>query len=137
MNSLILRTAVSILKPILLVVSVIFLFQGHHVPGGGFVGGLVAASAFVFHALAYDVASARRRVAIDPHMLIGSGILVAGGSGLFQMLAGKPFMTGVWIKKTVWGNLAIEFGTPALFDIGVYLVVLGTTLLIFFNLKED
>ena len=104
MNSLILRTAVKILNPILLIVSVIILFQGHHVPGGGFVGGLVAASAFVFHALAYDVPSARRRVRADPHALIGSGLLVAGGSGFFQMFGGAPFMTGLWFKKTQIGR---------------------------------
>ena len=134
MNSLILRKAADILTPILLIASFYLLSRGHYAPGGGFEAGLLAASAFVFQALAYDVASARRHLRVEPHFLIGCGLLVAAGSGIFQIFLGLPFMTAFWITVPFIG---IELGTPELFDVGVYLVVLGTTLLIFFNLKEE
>ncbi len=137
MNSLILRIAVTILKPLLLVFSLLLLLQGHQSPGGGFVGGLLAASAFVFHALAHGTASARKQLRAEPHLLIGSGLLLAAGSGLFQMAGGLPFMTGIWLKAKLFSGWTLEIGTPFLFDVGVYLVVLGTALLIFFNLKEE
>lgn len=137
MNSLILRKAAIIMKPLLLIAAFYLLLCGHQAPGGGFVAGLIAAAAFVFHALAYDVASARRQLRVEPHFLIGAGLLLAGGSGFFQIFKGVPFMTGVWIKKTLWTGMTVELGTPALFDVGVCLVVLGASLLIFFNLKED
>ncbi len=137
MNSLILRKAADILSPVLLIASLYLLFRGHYAPGGGFEAGLLTASAFVFHALAYDVASAKRKLRAEPHFLMAIGLLLAAGSGLFQMFSGLPFMTGLWFKATLWQGFSVDLGTPELFDIGVYLVVLGTALLIFFNLKED
>jgi multicomponent Na+:H+ antiporter subunit B len=125
------------MKPLLLIFALYLLLTGHQAPGGGFVAGLVAAAAFVFHALAYDVVSARRQLRVEPHFLIGAGLFLAAGSGFFQIFKGVPFMTSVWIKKTIWTGMTVELGTPTLFDLGVCLVVLGASLLIFFNLKED
>lgn len=137
MNSLILRKAADVLGPVLLIVSFYLLLRGHYAPGGGFEAGLLTASAFVFHALAYNVASAKRKLRVEPHFLIASGLFLATASGLFQMSQGLPFMTGLWTEITLWPGFSMDLGTPTFFDVGVYLVVWGTTLLIFFNLKED
>jgi multicomponent Na+:H+ antiporter subunit B len=137
MTSLIVKKAANILNPVLLVASLYLLLRGHYAPGGGFEAGLLAASAFVFHALAYDVASARRHLKLEPHFLIACGLLLAAGSGIFQMFVDLPFMTGLWFRVNLWHGFAVDLGTPEVFDLGVYCVVLGTTLLIFFNLKED
>lgn len=134
MTSLILSTATRYLLPLLLLFSVFLLLRGHNEPGGGFVGGLVVAAAFALYAIAYDVATARRVLGIDPRALIGLGLLVAVASGLRSVVAGLPFMTGVW------GNFVVpllgKVGTPLLFDIGVYLVVIGAMLTIIFSLAE-
>lgn len=137
MNSLILKKAADIINPVLLILSVYLLLAGHQSPGGGFEAGLLTASAFVFHSLAYDVTSARRKLRVEPHFLIAYGLLLAAGSGFFQMFNKLPFMTGVWFDVTLWPGASFYLGTPVIFDLGVYLVVLGTTLLVFFNLKED
>lgn len=137
MNSLILRKAAIVMKPLFLITALYLLFCGHQSPGGGFVAGLTASAAFVFHALVYDAESARRNLHVEPHFLIGSGLLVASGSGFAQIFFDKPFMTGVWFKKSLWTGMTVEIGTPAIFDVGVCLVVLGTSLMIFFNLKEN
>jgi multicomponent Na+:H+ antiporter subunit B len=60
MNSLILLEASRLLKPLLMVVSVLVLFRGHNEPGGGFVGGLLAAAAFSLQAISSGVSAARR-----------------------------------------------------------------------------
>lgn len=134
MPSLILATAVRYLLPLLLLLSIFDLLRGHNAPGGGFVGGLVAAAAFALYALAFDVPQARRVLRVDPLQLIGGGLLTAAASGLPALLQGRPFMTawwGPWLLPVLG-----KMGTPVLFEIGVYLTVLGVTLLIIFSLAE-
>lgn len=134
MNSLILSTATRYILPLLLLFSLFLLLRGHNEPGGGFVGGLVAAAAFALYAIAYGVRTARRVLGVDPRTLIGVGLLVALGSGVLGLALGAPFMTGLWSEYAV--PILGKVGTPLLFDIGVYLVVIGVTLTIIFALAE-
>lgn len=136
MNSLILRTAVRFLMPLLLLFSVFLLVRGHNQSGGGFAGGLVAASAFALFSLAYNAAEARRVLRIPTALFIASGLLIAVLSGLIGLLAGRPFLTGLWTYVFIPGIGNLEVGTPVLFDIGVYLLVFGITLTMVFSLEE-
>ena len=97
MTSLILRTATRVLMPLLLLFAVFLLLRGHNAPGGGFVGGLVVAAAFVLYAIAYGVQAGRRALRVDPATLLGAGLLVALGSGNTAVLLGRPFLNAVWI----------------------------------------
>lgn len=137
MNSVILRTAARFLIPLLVLFSIYTLFRGHNQPGGGFAGGLLAATAFALYIFAWDAAAAKRALGLDPHALIGTGLLVALGSGVFSMLAGRNFMTGLWAKLPVREESNLALGTPVVFDIGVYLVVVGSTILIVTSLTEE
>jgi multicomponent Na+:H+ antiporter subunit B len=137
MRSLVLRTATRYMQPILLLFSVFLLLKGHNEPGGGFAGGLVAASAFALYAIAYSVDEARENLRVAPQTLIGLGLLLALGSGVVAMLLGQPFMTGQWGEVTLPGFGKVALGTPVLFDVGVYLDVVGVTLLIIFSLAEE
>jgi multicomponent Na+:H+ antiporter subunit B len=136
-NSVILITTSRLLRPLLLAFSLFVLMRGHNEPGGGFAGGLLAASAFTLQALCLGVASARRALRIEPHTLMGAGLLLAAGSGIPTLAEGEPFLTGRWtgIAAPFDGEIAVS--TTLLFDIGVYLVVLGVTLLIVFTLIEE
>lgn len=136
MNSLILRTAVRFLMPLLLLFSIFLLVRGHNQSGGGFAGGLVAAAAFALFSLAYNAAEARRVLRVSPALLIASGLLAAVTSGLIALLAGQPFLTGLWTYISIPGGDSLEVGTPVLFDIGVYLLVFGITLTMIFSLEE-
>lgn len=137
MFSLVLRTAIRYLLPLMLLFSVFLLLRGHNEPGGGFTGGLVAAAAFALYALANGVRAARSILQLDVHTLMGAGLLLALGSGLVSWLVGLPFLTGVWgALNTPW-RVVIELGTPMFFDIGVYLVVLGVALMILLTLAEE
>jgi multisubunit Na+/H+ antiporter MnhB subunit len=135
MSSVLLVTATRLLVPLLLVFSVFLLWRGHHEPGGGFVGGLVAATAFVLVALAEDVAAARRVLRVAPAQLLASGLAVAVVSGLAGLAVGRPFLTGLWAKGEDGAGLAL--GTPLLFDVGVYLTVLGVVTSTLLSLMED
>lgn len=135
-SPLILRVAADHVKPVLIIFSIYLLMKGHNEPGGGFVGGLVAASAFLLHLIAYGEASARKQLPVVPHILMGVGLIVAAGSGLSPLFLGLPLFDGLWFKVPLWPGAYIKLGTPMFFDIGVYLVVLGTMLVTFFNLKD-
>ncbi len=136
MPSLILRTSTRFLLTLLLLFSVFLLLRGHNEPGGGFVGGLFGAIAFVLYALAYSPAEARTALMVDPRSLVGTGLLIAAGAGALPLLMGQPFLTGLWHDvHTPLGEL--HLGTPVFSDIGVFLVVLGVTLTIILALIED
>ena len=137
MSSLILRTAARFLIPLLVMFSIYTLFRGHNQPGGGFAGGLLAATAFSLYLFAWDAPRARAAVGIDPHILLGSGLLIALASGLLSLFDGDAFLTGRWAKLPVSEQSGFALGTPVIFDIGVYLVVVGCALLIITSLAEE
>jgi multicomponent Na+:H+ antiporter subunit B len=119
---------------LLLLFSVFMLLRGHNEPGGGFVGGLLAAGAFALYMLAYDVEAARRLLRVNPMTLVGVGLLLAAASGTIAVRAGRPFLTGLWYPEPIPGIGKIS--TVLAFDVGVYLVVVGTALLVVFTLAE-
>jgi len=136
-TSLILSTASRLLLPLFLVFSIFILLRGHNEPGGGFVGGLIAAAAFALHAIAYDVEKTRTLLAIDTRSLIVLGLLLAMSSGMISLFLGEPFLTGQWMKVSFWPIGELDLGTPLFFDIGVYLTVVGVTLTIVLSLAEE
>lgn len=138
MNSVILRVATRLLLPVILLFSVVVLLQGHNKPGGGFIGGLLAATALALHALAFGVVATRRLLRVDLTAVIGAGLLVAAASGLLGVFAGAaPFLTGVWGYVPLPGFGEVKVGTPLLFDAGVYLVVVGIATLMALSMLED
>jgi multicomponent Na+:H+ antiporter subunit B len=137
MTSLVLRTATRLLVPLLLLFSIFLLLRGHNLPGGGFAGGLLAATAFALVALAYDAETARYSLQVDPHSLVGFGLILAGGSGVASLLLGRPFLSGLWLDLPLpWGG-ELHIGSALFFDIGVYLVVAGVVLMIVLALSEE
>jgi multicomponent Na+:H+ antiporter subunit A len=125
------RTAARLLMPLLLLFSVFLLLRGHNEPGGGFVGGLVAAAAFALYSIAFGVKRARQALLVRPMTLLGTGLLIALLSGVPAVLRGQPFLTAGWMSGPV------PLGTPALFDLGVFLVVAGVVLMMLFSLAEE
>jgi multicomponent Na+:H+ antiporter subunit B len=137
MSSLVLRVSTRFMLPLLLLFSVFLLLGGHNEPGGGFSGGLVASSAFVLYGFAFGVPEARRVLTLEPHTLLGVGLLIAVGSGSAGLLAGRPLMTSLWVQLALPGLGKLDLGTPLLFDVGVYLVVVGVVLMIILPLVEE
>jgi multicomponent Na+:H+ antiporter subunit B len=136
MISIILRTATKFLLPLLLLFSIFLLLRGHNEPGGGFVGGLVAAAAYILYALAYNVPSTLAALRLAPRTFIGIGLLIAGASGAVPLLLGRPFLTAIWLD-VLPGVGVLDIGTPLVFDLGVYITVLGVVLTIVLSLAEE
>ncbi len=135
MPSVILRSAAVFIPPLTGLLALFMLLRGHNEPGGGFIGGLLMALAFVVVMLAYDVRTARQLLRVDPRTLIGAGLLLAALSGVAALFAGQPFMSGLWWPQPIPG--IGKLSTILLFDTGVFLVVWGAALLIIFTLNED
>ena len=134
-SSLMLTSAARILIPLLILYALFLLWRGHNAPGGGFVGGLIAASAFVLYTLTAGVAAGRHALWIDPSTLLSGGLAIALISGLPALAQGHPFMTAVWTTLHI-GSIELALGTPLLFDVGVFLAVTGVVLTIVFTLAD-
>ena len=135
MKTLILRTAANYLLPLLLLFSIFILLRGHYEPGGGFLGGLIAAIAFVLHAFANGYTNTLKLLRIHPGVLVPVGLMISVLSGLLPMMLGDSFLTGLWFPYPV--PVIGMIGTALFFDIGVFLVVYGITLTILFTISES
>lgn len=133
MSSIIVRSTTRVLIALLVLFSIFLLLRGHNVPGGGFIGGLVGAAAFALYAMSYGAAAARYVLRFDPWFIVAVGLLTAVLSGLLSVFMGEPFLTGQWLTLPV---AKLKLGTPLLFDIGVYFVVIGVVLKMIFSLEE-
>jgi multicomponent Na+:H+ antiporter subunit B len=136
MQSLILRTTGHFLLPLLLLFSVFLLLRGHNEPGGGFIGGLVAASGIVLNLFAMEIKSAKSVLRVDPRHVLGLGMTLAVLSAVPAAFLGQAFFTAQWLTFEIPAMAEVKVGTVLLFDIGVYLVVIGAVLTIMLSLAE-
>lgn len=125
MQTLIFRTAAPYLTGLMLMFSVFVLLRGHNDPGGGFIGGLIATAAFAIHGIAFGVPTVRRALYFHPMAIAGFGLFAAAIAGLPSLGFGVPFLTGLWSSPQIFG-VSVDLSTVMLFDIGVYLVVVGS-----------
>lgn len=136
MNSLILQIASKYIRWLLVFFAILALLRGHNHPGGGFIGGLLVALAIVYYSLAFNLRKMQEELTIKPQGYIALGmtlILISVFPSLFQNMT---LMTGVWISFYLPILGEIKLGTPFLFDIGVFLAVIGVTLMFFFSLTR-
>ena len=125
MRTLIFRTIAPALTSLMLLFSVFVLLRGHNDPGGGFIGGLIAVSAIAIYGIAFGVAGARRALHFHPLAIAGAGLLLSAASGLPSLAERVPFLTGIWTTVQLFG-VSVDLSTVMAFDIGVYLVVVGS-----------
>jgi multicomponent Na+:H+ antiporter subunit B len=136
MNTLILRTIVPLLTGLMVIYSIVVLLAGHNEPGGGFIGGLIAASAFALYGIACGVAPVRRALYFHPVSIAAFGMLLSALSGVISFYKGVPFLTGLWWFPEIAKGVEVPLSTPLMFDIGVWLVVVGSLVTIALALEE-
>lgn len=135
MKTIIFKTASSYLLPILFLFSVFILLRGHYLPGGGFVGGLIASIAYVLHSFANGLEKTKGIIKFHPGFLMPVGLSISLLSGMAPLLHDMPFMTGLWAHEAI--PVLGYIGSALFFDIGVYLVVVGVVLTIIFTISES
>ena len=136
MNTIIFRTAAPLLVATMLVFSVYVCLRGHNEPGGGFIGGLIAASSIAILGMASGAEKAREALKVDPLSIAGFGVFIAALSGVASLFIDAPFMTSIWLYLEL-GDTTVPLSTPMVFDIGVYLVVFGTLSAVALALEGD
>jgi multicomponent Na+:H+ antiporter subunit B len=134
-DSLMLRTVAKVMLPALLLVSLFLLVRGHNLPGGGFIGGLLGAAGIILQIVAFGPERARAMIPVDYLRLAAFGVVFAALWGLPGLVVGQPFMQAFWIEQPVPG--IGKLGTPVLFDVGVYLAVIGVTAQLGLVLAEE
>ncbi|WP_458526718.1 monovalent cation/H+ antiporter subunit A [Onishia taeanensis] len=124
------------LLPLALLVSVFIFLRGHNQPGGGFIAGLVTAVALILVYMARGVEWTQSRLDFPYQPVAIGGVAVATLTGLGSWLFGRPFLTSAFghFKLPLIGEF--ELATAMLFDLGVYLAVVGATLMILANLGK-
>lgn len=125
----IMESLVRLLMPIMLLVAVYILLRGHNLPGGGFIAGLIAAVAFIVQYMANGIEWTSNRLGFGKHFLIGCGALIAGVTGMASKIFGYPFLTSAFthVNWPIVGEF--EIASSIAFDMGVFLVVVGATLM--------
>ena len=135
MRTVIFRFTAPYLTSLMVLFSVFVTLRGHNEPGGGFIGGLIAASAFAIYGIACGVAPVRRALYFHPMTIAASGLTLAVLAGCASFFVGQEFMTGLWTFPWILGG-DVGIATPVFFDIGVYLVVVGAISSIALGLEE-
>jgi multicomponent Na+:H+ antiporter subunit A len=127
-RSVVLEVTTRILFHTIVVFSLYLLFSGHNHPGGGFAGGLVAGTALVLRYLAGGRYELGEAAPVDPGLLLGLGLLVAGGSGIVGLVLGGEVLESVILEFTLPVLGDVKLVTSLFFDMGVYAIVVGLVL---------
>ena len=128
--------ATRVMMPIALMVGVYIFLRGHNQPGGGFVAGLVVSIALLMQYMASGFGWTQRRQRIEYHSLIGWGVLVAGLTGAAAWFYSAPFLTSLYGYIDLPPIERFGIGTAFLFDLGVFLAVLGAVMLMLNSLSR-
>lgn len=135
MNTVILRTMAPWLVGIMMVFALSICLRGHNEPGGGFIGGLIAAAAMAVLGISAGAPAVRQALRLDPLAIAGSGVLLAAASGLVSAFNAAPYLTAFPVTLAI-GQFELAVMTPAIFDIGVFLAVFGSITGVLLGLEE-
>ncbi|MFP4146178.1 MAG: Na+/H+ antiporter subunit B [Halorhodospira sp.] len=135
-SSLILQTMTRLLLPLQLLFSVFMLLRGHDLPGGGFIAGLVASGGVILFLFAFGVPATKALLRVDPRSVAGVGLLLAVISALPAVFRGQPVFTAQWWEPVLPFIGSVKLSSPLIFDVGVYLTVIGAMLTIVISLAE-
>lgn len=118
-----------VIMPIVLLVGFYIFLRGHNEPGGGFIAGLIVSIAVVMQYMASGFNWASARLRYPYHGVIGAGVLIAGLTGIGSWFVSKPFLTSDFTYVRIPPFEKFELATAALFDLGVFLAVVGAVML--------
>ncbi|MFD1779438.1 MULTISPECIES: Na(+)/H(+) antiporter subunit B [Fredinandcohnia] len=136
-NDVIIRSITKIAVIIIFTFAINLFISGHHHPGGGFIGGLTFSAGLVLLFLTFDIETVRKNLPLDFKVVAAVGVLIAVGTGVGSMLFDEPFLTQTfgYIELPVFGET--ELASAVLFDVGVALAVIGTSLTIIMSIGDD
>lgn len=136
-NDLILRVATNLIAFILFAFAIYLFLAGHNAPGGGFIGGLMTAAAIVLMYMAYGWEAVNKIIPVNFRYLTSVGLAVATLTGVASFLFGQPFLSHTFAYFHIPLLGETELATALLFDLGVYLTVVGIAMTIILSIADD
>lgn len=138
MSSILLRTAVKLIFPLVLIFAAYTALKGHNEPGGGFIGGLMGAVAFLLYRMAHGRNALVTLMPFHPRLLVALGLALAYLTAMVPMFFGQPMMTSLVIDELSIGfGQKIHFASAVFFDTGVLMVVIGVSVGMIQRLNEE
>lgn len=136
-NDVILRGVTKVAVVVIFTFSIYLFFSGHHNPGGGFIGGLGFTAAITLLFLAYDIDTVKENISVDFKVVAAIGVLIAVATGAVSMFFNAPFLTQAfdYFQLPIFGKT--ELATAVLFDVGVALAVIGTSVTVILTISGD
>ena len=136
-SNLMLHSIIRVVTFVLLAFSIYLFFAGHNNPGGGFIGGLMTASALLLMYLGFDMKRIKKAIPFNFTTMIAVGLLVTLGTAVSGMLFGHPFLSQFYeyVQLPILGKTGLATSLP--FDLGIYLVVVGIAMTIILAIAED
>lgn len=126
MRSVLLQTTTRLAYPIIMTFALFMLFRGHNFPGGGFIGGLLASAGMLTVYIAFGMGQGDRLYGSYYRIIASVGLFCAAVAALVPMFNGLPFLTSMFWRVTIPFVGEFDASTVLLFDLGVFLVVVGT-----------
>lgn len=134
---MILQTITKIVVFIILTLALYLFFSGHNAPGGGFVGGLILASAIILLFLAFDIETVTKSIPLDFKLVAATGVLIVVLTGLGSLIFDVPFLSQTFAYFDLPGLGQTELSTVTIFESGVALTVVGVVVTIILTISED
>ncbi|MDR7078480.1 multicomponent Na+:H+ antiporter subunit B [Neobacillus niacini] len=136
-NDVIIRSVTKVAVVIIFTFAINLFVSGHHFPGGGFIGGLAFSSALILLFLTFDIETVRKNIPVDFKVVAAVGVLIAVLTGVGGMLFNAPFLSQTfgYFDLPIFGET--ELATAVIFDIGVALAVIGTSITIILSIGDD
>ncbi|WP_299088950.1 Na(+)/H(+) antiporter subunit B [uncultured Metabacillus sp.] len=136
-NDVIIRSVTKVAVVIILTFAINLFISGHHYPGGGFIGGLAFASALILLFLSFDIETVLKNIPVDFKVLAAVGVLISVLTGVGSLMFNAPFLSQSfgYFNLPVFGKT--ELATAVIFDVGVALAVIGTSITIILSIGDD
>jgi multicomponent K+:H+ antiporter subunit A len=125
------------LFPVVIAIAIYMLLRGHDLPGGGFIAGIIMSLGFILQYMAHGTRWVEERLRVLPVLWIGWGLLLAMLTGLGAMALGAPFLTSAFAYAEIPLIGKIPMATALLFDLGVFALVVGATVLMLIALAHQ
>ena len=137
MSSSILRTAIGIIFPLTLLFALYMALKGHNMPGGGFIGGLIAAVALVLYRMSHGTDAMMRLMPIHPRIVVATGLGIAALTGIAPLFFGEPMLRSIAPYISFGFGEKVHVPSALFFEIGVLLVVIGVSVGMIVRLGEE
>lgn len=137
MSSSILRTANGIIFPLTLLFALYMALKGHNQPGGGFIGGLIAAVALVLYRMSHGPEAMFRLMPVHPRIIVAIGLGIASLTGIIPLFFGEPMLRSIAPYVSFGFGEDVHLPSALFFDVGVLLVVIGVSVGMIVRLGEE